>query len=121
MTGFRWERTVTIPLSGGVYELSAGNDFDGGAKDMGVIMPATWTDAAISFQVSTAIDGTYVSLYKEDGTTEVTAAVKQAKTMSLNTVVPYISQFRFVKVRSGTAALAVDQGATRTLTFIFQR
>jgi hypothetical protein len=114
----RWDQTVVIPT--GAAGLSPAYDFGGGAKDIAVVMPATWSAAAITFQVSTAIDGTFVNLYNEAGT-EISAAVAQGLTQSLATAAPHISQFRYVKVRSGTLTVPVNQGASRTLQFIFER
>lgn len=115
---YRWTVTVTIPS--GASGLSAANDFGGAAKDMAVIMPATWVAAGLSYQVSNAIDGTFTDLYNEAGT-EVTSAVAQGLTQSLNTTAPLLSEYRYVKVRSGTTGTPVNQTASRTLTFIFQR
>jgi hypothetical protein len=117
---YRWTVTVTIPTEAGGASLSPANDFLGGAKAMAVIMPATWVNVNISFQASNAIDGTFYDVYDEAGN-EVTATVKQNKMQSLQALAPILSQFRYVKVRSGVTGAHTDQTASRTLTFIFQR
>ena len=115
----RWKQTVVIPTEAGGASLSPGYDVGGGAKDIGVIMPAVWVAAAVSYQVSA--DGvTYTNLYTENGT-EVTSAVAQGLTQSLNTTAPHLSAWRYIKVRSGATGAHVDQTAARTLTFIFER
>ena len=115
----RWQQTVVIPDA--VDGLSPAYDFGGGATYMGLIMSAAWTAAALSFQVSNTIDGTYQDLYS-DALAEVTVAAPTAGlTVSLDALIPYLSQFRWVKVRSGVTALPVQQAAPRTLTFIFER
>jgi hypothetical protein len=115
---FRWEVSVQIPT--GATGLSAPQDFGGGAKDIGVIVPADWVAAHITYQVSTAIDGAYVNLYNEVGT-EVNSAVVAGETQVLNVAGPLLSPFRYVTIRSGTNALPVNQTASSTLKFIFQR
>ena len=116
----RWTVDVTIPA--GATGLSGVNDFGGGAKDIGIIVPAAWVAASISFQVSaTGAVGTFMNLYNEAGT-EKSAAIVAGTTQSLNTIAPFISPFRYIIVRSGTiAGGAVDQTATRTLKFTFER
>jgi hypothetical protein len=75
-------------------------------------MPSAWTAADLTFQVSP--DGnTYTDLYEADGTEyTVTAAASRS-------IILPIADFlgiRYLKVRSGTSAAAVNQGAARNLT-----
>lgn len=91
------------------------------AVDMGkrelvrVDMPSAWTAAALTFQVSA--DGTtYTNLYKdgsEFSKTEAAASrgvgIAPADAMMMH---------RYIKIRSGTAASAVNQEAERTLTLV---
>jgi hypothetical protein len=114
---FRWKVAVTI-ASG--QSLSGEYDFSGGATRIGIIMPATWTAASLTFQVASASGGTYQELTNEGGTA-VNPAVTAGASNSLETSGPYISPFRWFKVRSGTAGAPVAQGAARIVTFIFQR
>jgi hypothetical protein len=81
----------------------------------GIILPATWDTAALTFQAS--VDGTtFFDLY--DGTTErsLTTAGVLGKAISLDSAawLPW----RYIKLRSGTAATPVNQTATRTLTLV---
>jgi hypothetical protein len=98
-------------------------DFGGGATHIGVIMPAAWNAANISFQVAATPGGTFGDLYTEAGVEAKLAAVPtQGKTYSLATLAPTLSPYRWVKVRSGLTGAAVTQTAASTvLTFIFQR
>lgn len=115
----------TNPLSvGSAYPVSvSGTIANGGslsgAVDMGrstlsaIIFPAAWTAASLTFQFS-ADNSTYVDLL--DGTTERTLTVTAGK----GTVVS-ISDWpsaRYLKLRSGTSATPVNQGAARTFTLI---
>lgn len=76
----------------------------------GIFMPAGWTAAGMSFQVSD--DGvTYYDLQTDAA--EYTAAAAAAQYIGLNNL--WFFGARFVKVRSGTAAAAVNQGAARSL------
>lgn len=101
--------TVTIPNAG---SLSEGQDLQG-ARLTGIRMPAAWTAASLTFQVS--VDGVnYVNLYNLNG--EVTYATGASYGISLNAE-DFLS-WRYVKVRSGTAGGAVAQGADRVLTLV---
>lgn len=84
----------------------------GGRVLVGVVMPASWTAASLTFQAS--IDGsTWVNVYDSEGT-EVSA------TAGAGTYVAFANPILFagvnrMKVRSGTSGTAVNQGAERTL------
>lgn len=77
----------------------------------GIVMPASWTTANLTFQVSR--DGTtFVNLYDKSGNEyTVTAAA------SRGIIVPWedFALWRYVKVRSGTAGAPVAQDAARSL------
>lgn len=120
-------RTATIAngasLSGAVDLFSSGTKEDFDPTLAGIEMPAAWTSAKISFQVST--DGTtYGSLFKIDGSTEYTIDVSGYTAASSSVVrsVPVEPQlflgWRYVKIRSGEAASPVNQGAARSLILI---
>ena len=116
----RWTQTVVIPNA--ADGLSPAYEFGGGAKYMGLIMSAAWTAAGLSFQVGNTLAGTFYDLYTEAGAeVAIAAGPTAARTTSLDALLPYLSQFKFVKVRSGVTALPVQQAAPRTLTFIFER
>jgi hypothetical protein len=117
----RWSTDVVVPTEAVGASLSDAAYFGGGATYIGLAMSAAWTAGALSFKVSKTIGGTYYDLYKEDGT-ELSVTTPVAGTVcSLDALVPYISMFPYVKVRSGVTGAHVNQAAARTLTFIFER
>ncbi len=76
----------------------------------GVYMPAAWTAAGLTFQVSH--DGT--TWYNvQSATAEYSATATVDQYIALDPVIFYGAAF--LKVRSGTAGSAVNQGAARTL------
>jgi hypothetical protein len=82
----------------------------------GIIMPAAWTNAALTFEVS--VDGTNFFVL-HNGTAEFTilAAGGAAAGLAI-TLFTYQSQFSdwpFVRIRSGVIGAYVNQGAARTL------
>jgi hypothetical protein len=75
-------------------------------------MPAAWTAAVLTFQVSYD-RSTYGNLYDDAGS-EYQVTVDVSRSVALD---PFLfSGATHVKLRSGTAAAAVAQGAERTLT-----
>lgn len=105
--------TTTVTIANG-ESLSGAIDL-GGRKLAGIVMPASWTAAALTFQASP--DGVnYFNVY--DNATErsltVAASYYSALTPSSWTSI------RWVKLRSGTAGSAVNQGGARVLTLVVQ-
>jgi hypothetical protein len=85
----------------------------------GLIMPAAWTAAAITFAVCDTKEGTFVPLY-DDGGNEVTIAsanVAVSRAIALDILSGSIAQWRFLKIRSGTNGTPVNQGGDRTIVF----
>lgn len=108
------EPTTVEILSGA--SLSAAVNL-GGRIPAGVYMPATWTAAGLTFEVSP--DGsTYYPLEDIDGN-EYTATVVASVYVAFDTTKFFGA--RYMKVRSGTSAAAVNQGADRTLTLALTR
>lgn len=94
---------------------SLSNAVDIGNKTLlGIVIPSSWTAANLTFQVST--DGiTYNDVYDNLGTEKnVTAA---ASRYIIIDPVDFIGA-KYIKVRSGTAASAVNQGAERIVKLI---
>ena len=74
-------------------------------------MPASWTTATLTFQVSD--DGaTYRDLYDIYGT-EYQSQAAASRTILLPP--SDFAGFQYLKIRSGTSAAAVNQGAARSL------
>lgn len=88
---------------------------DLGDKTMtGIIMPAAWTAAVLTFAVSA--DGvTYNPLYDEYGT-EVAETVAAGRAIRLDPA--QWAGWRYLKIRSGTAAAPVAQGAERIVQIV---
>lgn len=88
----------------------------GERKHVGLIMPAAWDAADITFQVS--YDGVnYGNLYDKSGAEVSTkAAASQAIQIGDFDLAPWV----YIKIRSGTAALPVVQTAARTIQVVMK-
>jgi hypothetical protein len=76
-----------------------------------IMMPAEWTAAGLTFQGSH--DGTtYYDLYDEDGT-ELTIPTSATRRIIISPT--HFTDHKYLKVRSGTAATAIAQGAERII------
>lgn len=85
-----------------------------GCRLVGLVMPAAWTAASLTFQVSH--DGTtYNDLYDDAGNeyTVVAAASRYIGLVGMDW-----EAVRFLKVRSGTAATPVNQAAQRVIVLV---
>lgn len=90
---------------------------NGQAEIVGVVMPAAWTAAALTFQVSP--DGTNYSDLYDDGGTEVNFTVAAARAFGWQqTTAHKIKGWRWLKIRSGTTGLPVNQAAQRLITVV---
>lgn len=101
-------RTYTNVLIANGTSLSGPVDL-GEQKLIGIAMPAAWTAAGLSFQGSND-NVTYTDLVDAAGA--VLARTVGASQFSL---VSGLDLPRYIKVRSGTLAVPVNQGADRTL------
>lgn len=97
---------ISASLSGAVYL--------GSGTLSKIIMPAAWTAANLTFQVSDD-NVTYSNLYDASGTEYVVTA---AASRAIIVPVSEFQGFRYLKVRSGTAGVAVNQAAARTLSLV---
>lgn len=89
-----------------------------GNKMIGIIMPAAWTAASMTFQTSETLDGTYTDLY-DDGGTELSFTVGASRSIGLRRdQSDVLGRWRFIQVRSGTSGTPVNQGAARTITIL---
>lgn len=78
----------------------------------GIIMPATWTTAVMTFQGS--YDGTtYYNLYDDAGD-EVTFTVDASRYVIITSPAKFLG-LKKLKIRSGTSGSAVNQGGARTI------
>lgn len=104
---------VTATIANGA-SLSGGVDL-GRAVLSAIFMPAAWTAADLTFQVSHD-NTTWVDLYDNGNTERVITG--PAASRALNQDPAAWSAYRYVRVRSGTAGAAVNQGASRVLTLV---
>jgi hypothetical protein len=93
----------------------------GAARAVGVIVPAAWTAADLTFAVCDTAGGTFVPLFDDTGTEVriVGPAVNTARSLS-PTAAAALGAWRFVKFRSGTNAVPVNQGAARALAVVLK-
>ena len=111
-----------LPTSGGTVAASiASGAALSGVIDLGtsqrlcrIILPATWTAAALTFQ--TSVDGTnFYDLFDVSGN-EISYTVTAGK----NILIPFSDWIgiRYLKLRSGVTATPVNQGATASFTLV---
>jgi hypothetical protein len=88
----------------------------------GLLMPAAWTTAALTFLVCDTEGGTYQPLYNDSGTevAVASAGVVADRAIALAAIKDAIAPWRWLKLRSGTAASPVNQGAARTIKIILK-
>ncbi len=107
--------TTTVTIANGA-SLSGAADLDQYTL-AAVVLPGTWTAAALTFQVT--YDGTnYFDLSDKDGEVSISSTVAVAsKAIALE---PYkFLRVAGVKVRSGTSGTPVNQGGARILTLVY--
>lgn len=102
----------TVTIANGA-SLSGAVDL-GSTRLIGIVMPAAWTAANLTFQA--AVDGvTYSNLYDDLGNEyTVTASTSRHILIAPD---DYIG-IQFLKVRSGTSGAAVVQAAARVITLV---
>jgi hypothetical protein len=95
--------------------LSGTIDLSAGERQLtGIQMPAAWTAASLTFAVSH--DGvTFVPLYWDGAEYAIAAAGGAAASLGVSLEPSAFAGWPFVRIRSGTAAAAVNQAAERTL------
>lgn len=108
---------VAVPATIATGEsLSAEIDLGAGRVLCGIDMPADWTAANLTFQASYNSGGTFDNLYDQYGT-EKTVTAAEDRYIPLDDPAFWMG-VRYLKVRSGTAASAVAQGAERVIQLI---
>lgn len=102
----------TVTIANGA---SLSNSVDlGGRALSAILMPAAWTAAALTFQAS--LDGvTFFNLLDGAGA-EITASAAAGSFIRLS-INDWLA-LRYLKIRSGTAAIPVNQGADRILSLV---
>jgi len=104
-------RNVTI-LNG--QSLSDVLDMEGYSA-WAIEMPAAWTVANLTFQAAASFAGTYNNVHDDAGA-EVTVTAAAARAIGLDAAKNELAAYRFLKIRSGTSGVAVNQAADRVLT-----
>ena len=106
------QNTATVTIASGAAGLSAAV-FLGAKVPMAIDMPAGWVAASLTFQGSS--DGvTYSDVHDEFGVEYVVVPVAGKRA-----TIPPMDAMRlgpYIKIRSGTAAVPVNQTAERLLT-----
>ena len=119
--------TKDVTLAAGATGLSEAFTLNGGHAIVGLIMPATWVTADITFQISMdpiahvpadAAPSNFYNVFDETGG-EVTVSGPAASRAIMLAQNVYITG-NYFKIRSGTSALAVDQTASRTIKVIYR-
>lgn len=105
--------TRSVTIASGASLSNALSDLDGAAL-VGIVMPADWTAANLTFQTSDD-DTNFGDLYDEVGTeiAVVVAAGRRIKLLPQDWL-----GWNGLKVRSGTTGTPVNQGAERVITFV---
>lgn len=84
-----------------------------GFRISAIEIPSAWTAASITFVHSMTADGTFQKLSADAD--EVTEQATAGETMAIKSNAAPLSGLAFIKLRSGTAATPVSQGASRTI------
>lgn len=79
----------------------------------GIIMPANWTAASLTFQGHVGVDGTPQNIFDSAGN-ELSVTAAASRFIPINPVNFY--GVNFLIIRSGTSGAAVNQAADRVLT-----
>lgn len=115
---FRSVQSVTI--SNGA-SLSSAQALDESRTLVGLITPAAWTAAAITFKVS--MDGvTYYPLMDDTGTEVIipSASIPTGAAWACALDPADFVAWKYVKVQSGTNAANTNQGADRAVQLVFR-
>ena len=83
----------------------------GGSRLMNVMLPATWTTASITFQIS--LDGVTYGDYFDYNGNEHTGVATAGKPINVDPTV--FADVQFLKIRSGTSGTPVAQGGDRSI------
>lgn len=82
-----------------------------------IVMPAAWTAAALSFAAAETEGGTFLPLFDALGT-EIALTVAASRRVVLP--MGLIRAQRWLRLRSGTSAAAVNQGDARAVTLLLR-
>ena len=89
----------------------------GGLHLFGIVVPAAWTAASLTFQMSHDGGATWLNVYDASGS-EVTATAGASRYIALDAVV--FAPLTLIKVRSGTSGSPVNQGQDTDLQLLLR-
>lgn len=89
----------------------------GGVRLFGLVMPAAWTAAVVTFQASFDNGATWVSMYDASGN-ELSVTVGASRYVALDPV--YFAAVPMIRLRSGTAAAPVNQGQDSPISLVLR-
>lgn len=110
----------TVIIANGASVTSTGGDANNGIIDLtkkalvGIQFPSAWTTANITFLASTDGGTTFNDLYDDLGTERSVGAIA-SRTITLDPT--KFMGCTHLKIRSGTSATPVNQGASRTISY----
>jgi hypothetical protein len=108
-------QTIAVQIPAGETGLSGPIDLKG-CSMVAIKMPHTWATADLTFLACEAEGGTYYDVYDDASTpAEVVVPVAADRTVVLPTHGAKLSALRYIKIRSGTAAVPVNQAGSPTL------
>lgn len=112
------EKSVTIANAASLSDASV---LDLTRSLVGLITPAAWTAAPITFKVSMD-DVTYYPLMDDTGTEVIipSASIPTGAAWACALDPADFIAWRYVKVQSGTNAANTNQGAARTIKLVFR-
>ena len=110
-------REVAIPT--GETGLSDVVDIEGYTHAV-ILVPADWVTAtSVTFQAAASSGGTFYDVYDDQGN-EMTVTVAASRAVALVYAPISLPAARYIKLRSGTTASAVDQTNSPTLVMLLK-
>ena len=88
-----------------------------GTHYLALSISSGWTAAGITFQAAAFSSGTFQDIYDNAGTeVSITAASSRCVEINKTAILP----LRYIKLRSGTTTLPVNQTVTRTINILMK-
>lgn len=113
------QTSITATIANGA-SLSGEIMIPDGIKHLAILMPAAWTAADLTFQASNESGGTYNNVYS-DAEDEITVQAAASRAISIDLNSSALAPYQYLKIRSGTSAVAVNQGADRDIIIVLKR
>lgn len=111
--------TLTATIANGA-SLSSEVDLSGFVL-RAIQMPADWTAANLTLQSKPRSSDTLQNVYDKGGTEFTITAADDRYLVPVGADAEVLQALAFIKIRSGTAGSAVNQGAARTLLLVVER